>query len=185
MEDRRLLYEPHLDGHEVEEAARAAAIGADPARFRGACSRFATGVAIVTLFGIDNRPYGLTVNSFTSVSLEPPLILFCVHYRSHVLKHFKPGRKFGVNVLSENQRELSELFARQGADRFSTTAWTPGKFGSPLFAGTIATFECALTQATPGGDHIILIGQVEEVSHAEGNALTYFDSKYRVLIAGS
>ena len=153
----------------------------DHATFRGACSRFTTGIAIVTLIGTDGSPYGLTVNSFTSVSLDPPLILVCLDNRSHVLKHFEVGCKFGVNVLSEQQRELSQMFTRYSADRFSRAEWLPGKSGVPLFAGTIATFECALTHATPGGDHMILIGGVEEVSYSEGNGLAYFSSNYRVL----
>jgi flavin reductase (DIM6/NTAB) family NADH-FMN oxidoreductase RutF len=153
----------------------------DPATFRTACSRFSTGVAILTLFGIDGLPYGLTVNSFTSVSLDPPLILVCVDNRSHVLKQFAPNCRFGVNVLSEHQRGLSQMFARRADDRFSCTEWTPGKFGAPIFTETLATFECELSQSVPAGDHEILIGRVDDVSHGEGNGLVYFGSAYRNL----
>jgi flavin reductase (DIM6/NTAB) family NADH-FMN oxidoreductase RutF len=157
----------------------------DAATFRTACSRFVTGITVVTLMGMDGLPYGVTVSSFASVSLDPPLILVCVDYRCHVLKHFALGNKFGVNVLSEQQRELSQQFARHSADRFSSIDWFRGKHGVPLLTGTIAAFECTLAQATPAGDHQILIGQVEEASHSEGNGLAYFKSSYRTLTTGS
>jgi flavin reductase (DIM6/NTAB) family NADH-FMN oxidoreductase RutF len=153
----------------------------DPSRFRAACSRFPTGVAILTLLGVDGLPYGLTVNSFTSVSLDPPLILVCVDNRSHVLKQFAPNCKFAVNILSEHQRTLSQLFARRGNDRFSATEWIPGRFGAPIFPETLASFECELSQSVQAGDHQVLIGRVEEVSHSEGNGLVYFSSAYRRL----
>lgn len=167
----------------IERGSSAAVVETDldPSRFRAACSRFSTGVAILTLLGRDGLPYGLTVNSFTSVSLDPPLILVCVDNRSHVLNHFAPNCKFGVNILSEHQRALSQLFARRGDDRFSLTEWLPGKFGAPIFPRTLASFECELSQSVPAGDHKILIGTVEEVSLSEGNGLIYFGSAYRSL----
>jgi flavin reductase (DIM6/NTAB) family NADH-FMN oxidoreductase RutF len=180
VQNAQLLNEAR-SGASEENAEITAERRLDHATFRGACSRFATGITIVTLIGTDGSPYGLTVNSFTSVSLDPPLILVCVDNRSHVLKHFALGCKFGINVLSEQQRELSQMFARYSEDRFSRTEWMRGRHGVPLFTGTIATFECTLTDTTPGGDHTILIGRVEEVSYSEGNGLAYFSSAYRAL----
>jgi len=151
------------------------------AAFRAACSRFTTGIAVVTLLDTEGLPHGLTVNSFTSVSLDPPLILFCLDKRSRVLPHFRSSRSFAVNVLGETQRQLAETFSGPVDGRFLSSCWTPGSTGAPLFSGAIAIFECTVTKMVIGGDHIILIGAVNQASTAEGNGLVYFRNSYQSL----
>ena len=150
-------------------------------RFRRACSEFATGVAIVTVLDGEGEPHGMTVNSFTSVSLEPPLILVCIDYRAGIFPLFRPGAVMAINVLHEDQRELSILFGRPGASRMYLTEWRPGTAGAPLLNGVIATFESKISQVVEAGDHSIVIASVHDVSFHSGRPLLYFESKYQSL----
>src|ERR1700761_728686 len=152
----------------------------DSGSFRAACSRFSTGVGLLPVLSTDGDPLGLTVNSFTSVSLDPPMVLMCIDYRSRILGHFAQGSRFAVNILGEGQRHLSQRFAKGSADQFSDVEYVRGRFGVPILSGTIACFECTLSQSIPAGDHMILVGTVDKVSHADGNGLVYFGSRYRV-----
>src|SRR5579864_2165102 len=149
---------------------------------RRACSMFPTGVVIATVIGRDGSPHGITVSSFTSVSLEPPLILICVDHRSRVVRHFMEDGYFAVNILNERQRHLSSHFAQKNPDRFSSVGWYPGYTGSPLLPEVLATMECKLRQRVPAGDHAILIGQVLRVTEGEGSPLAYFKSSYHTLV---
>ena len=151
----------------------------DKQQFRQACGRFATGVTVTTVLGGDGAPYGITVSSFTSVSLTPPLVLVCVDHRSHLIQHFQEGRPFGINVLCEHQHELSNRFSRNGPDRFEGVRWHPGSTGVPLLPGVLATFECRLVDSKSAGDHLILIGEVVHIAYNDGHPLTYFRSSYR------
>lgn len=119
------------------------------------------------------------MNSFTSVSADPPIILVCVDHRSRVLEHFQNSFHFGVNVLSEHQQELSHCFSRNTSDRFENVAWYAGATGVPLLPGAIATFECRLAENKSVGDHLILIGEVLNASYIDGHPLAYFASSYR------
>jgi flavin reductase (DIM6/NTAB) family NADH-FMN oxidoreductase RutF len=151
----------------------------DSAVFRKTCARFATGIAVATVTGLDGRPYGITVNSFTSVSAAPPLVLVCIDYRSSVLAHFRGSAWYGINVLSDEQRALSERFAARVPDRFERLAWHAGICGVPLFDESLATMECSVVQTVEAGDHAIFIAEVIRASAREGNPLLYFGSEYR------
>jgi len=149
--------------------------------FRRACGRFATGVAIASVLDALGTPHGLTVNSFTAVSLEPPLVLICLGHEVSVIGHFRAAKYFGINVLAEGQRDLSHRFATKGQDRFDGLKWTPGETGVPLLAGVLAAIECATQQRFPSGDHDILVGEMVSARVGEGEPLIYFASRYREL----
>ncbi len=154
----------------------------DPNLFRNACSKFATGITIATTTDASGRPHGLTANSFSSVSLEPPLVLVCIGTRSAVHETFFSATAFAINILSEQQRWLSEQFASSGADRFSGVEWTPGPLGSPWLDDSLAQLECRTYERHPAGDHTILLGRVEAVRiESDGAPLIYFSSSYRSL----
>jgi flavin reductase (DIM6/NTAB) family NADH-FMN oxidoreductase RutF len=150
--------------------------------FRRVCSKYATGITILTVLDARGAPHGMTANSFTSVSLDPPLILVCIDKRTSILGNFETGTRFAINVLDESQKDLSSLFARSRQDRFEGLDWTPGVTGVPVFPGVLATLECAVTQMVDAGDHVVVIG---EALHAawrdEGQPLIYFNSGYQAL----
>jgi flavin reductase (DIM6/NTAB) family NADH-FMN oxidoreductase RutF len=147
--------------------------------FRRACGRFATGVAVATVVDAQSVPHGLTVSSFTSVSLDPPLILICLGHAITCIEAFRSASHFGISVLSAAQRPISERFARKGHDRFNGTGWQRGETGVPLLPDAIAQIECAVQQRFPAGDHDIFIGRmVRGVVHG-GDPLLYFASRYR------
>jgi flavin reductase (DIM6/NTAB) family NADH-FMN oxidoreductase RutF len=129
--------------------------------------------------GSDGAPHGITMNSFTSVSADPPMVLVCVDHRSRVLEHFQNSFHFGVNVLSEHQQEMSQRFARSTSDRFQNVGWYAGKTGVPLLPEVLATFECRLADNRSVGDHLVLIGEVLFASYSDGYPLAYFGSSYR------
>jgi flavin reductase (DIM6/NTAB) family NADH-FMN oxidoreductase RutF len=148
--------------------------------FRRAASRFATGVAVVTAAS-DSRPVGVTVSSLTSVSLDPPLLLVCLHRRSRSAEFFREADHFGVNVLFAHQQQLSERFATRLRDRFEGVAWMWGRTGVPLLSEALATFECSRRACVPGGDHDIVIGEVLHVTTRSGMPLVRFSSTYHEL----
>jgi flavin reductase (DIM6/NTAB) family NADH-FMN oxidoreductase RutF len=149
--------------------------------FRRACGRFATGVTIASVVDSKGSPHGLTVSSFTSVSLEPPLVLICLGHAVSVIEHFRVAKFFGINMLAEGQRELSDRFARKGQDRFDGLEWQPGETGVPLLPGALAAIECAVHQRVPSGDHDIFVGEMLRARVAEGNPLIHFAGRYRGL----
>lgn len=149
--------------------------------FRAACARFATGITVVTTVDEHKRPHGLTVNSFTSVSLTPPLVLVCVNRRNALLGHFLSASAYAINVLADHQENVSRRFSSSAEDRFEGVDWRTGNLGVPVLGGVLATFECAVTQVLELGDHTVLIGEVREATYADGNPLLYFNSGYRAL----
>ncbi len=149
--------------------------------FRKACGRFATGVTIATVMDANGTPHGLTVSSFTSVSLAPPLILICLGHAVTVIQHFRSATHFGINVLAENQRALSDHFARKGHDRFESTEWYRGATGVPLLPGVLGAMECAVHRIVPMGDHDILVGEMLHAQIRDDQPLLYFASAYRQL----
>ena len=151
----------------------------NPQRFRHACSRFATGVAIVTVLDAAGDPHAMTVNSFTSVSLDPPLTLLCVDSRAGIYPMFGPGVLVAINVLREEQRDLSILFSRPGASRMYLTQWEAGATGAALIPGSLASFEGQVLRTVEAGDHIIVIMEVQAVASHTGLPLLYFDSRYQ------
>jgi flavin reductase (DIM6/NTAB) family NADH-FMN oxidoreductase RutF len=153
--------------------------------FRRVCSKYATGITILTVLEPGGGPQGMTVNSFTSVSLAPPLILVCIDRQTSILELFKLGTRFGVNVLQEEQKELSTWFARSGYDRFSGIPWSAGETGAPLLHGMLATIECEVTQMIEAGDHVVVIGAALHATWREGQPLVYFNSSYQSLRSGT
>lgn len=145
----------------------------DPASFRRALSCFPTGVAIVTTVGADGRPVGLTISSFNSVSMDPPLILWSLARKAWSLPAFKAHPAFAVNVLSTDQQALCRIFSSPVEDRFAQVDWAPGIDGVPVLAGTAASFECRKWRTYDGGDHEIFIGEVIRHSDSDRTPLVF------------
>jgi len=150
--------------------------------FRDACSLFATGVAVATVTSADGSPHGLTVSSFVSVSMHPPLVLICVDHSCTALPHFHASPYFAINILSDLQRELSVNFATKTQSRFDGIDWFPGTAGSPLLHSCLAHFECQVDRVVEAGDHAIFIGSVFAVAVFPGDPLLYFNRAYRSLL---
>src|ERR1700753_2436105 len=144
-------------GAELESNASAI----DPRDFRNALGTFATGVTIITASTPEGKPYGLTVNSFASVSLNPPLVLWSLGMFSQGLTIFQNASHFAVNVLGASQQALANRFAKSSEDKFAGVEWTPGLGGAPLLAGSVANFQCRSAGRYYGGDHVIFLGAVE------------------------
>lgn len=156
--------------------------GSDARTLRDALGCFATGVTIVTTYDADGQPVGLTANSFTSVSLDPPLLLVCIANGASSLPALRDNPNFAVNVLQIGQQPASDRFARRGEDRFGETLWTHGEFGSPVLSGSLTSFECKRHEMHDGGDHVILVGQVLKAQfEPRRDPLLYFRGKYRRL----
>lgn len=153
----------------------------DQHTFRKTCGRFATGVAVATVAADDGTPCGLTINSFTSVSCAPPLVLICVDYRCSILPHFRASQYYGVNILTDKQRDLSVRFSQRQPDRFDSIDWYKGERGVPLIRGCLASFECVINQTVEAGDHAIFIAEVASAEWRDGEPLVYFGSSYRHL----
>jgi flavin reductase (DIM6/NTAB) family NADH-FMN oxidoreductase RutF len=153
----------------------------DRRQFCRTCSRFATGITVATVRGPDGEPHGMTANSFTSVSLTPPLVLICVDHRAKIIEHFRRCDFFGINVLHHNQKSLSIHFARSGYDRFDGIEWYAGSTGIPLLPEVLATIECAVHRRVEAGDHMILIGEVLHAECRDGEPLVYYGSEYHSL----
>lgn len=151
------------------------------ASLRSALGRFATGVTIVTCNDATGAPIGLTVNSFTALSLEPPLVLWSLRIESPSLPSFELASHFVVNVLAEGQHELSRRFATASNQKFEAGRWSTSQAGVPLLAGTVATFECDTVSSHRHGDHVLFIGAVRHaVAHA-GAPLLFQAGRYRKL----
>jgi (E)-2-((N-methylformamido)methylene)succinate hydrolase len=162
-------------------AATPPASGLDSSVFRTACGKFSTGVTVVTVIGEDGHPYGMTANSFTSVSLDPPLVLICVDRKAAILSRLETAKFIGINVLAEDQKALSAQFARRGVNRFESAGWFPGQTGVPLLEGVLAYFECTISGIMEGGDHRIFLAEVQHLKCFEGRPLLYFASGYHSL----
>ena len=154
----------------------------DKTALRQALGAFATGVTIVTARTRESgEPVGFTANSFTSVSLDPPLLLVCLAHTAVSYRVFREAESFAVNVLAAEQVETARLFATRGADKFGPTNWHPGALGAPLIEGCLARFDCAMHQRLVAGDHDILMGRVIGFSRHEGEALLYHGGAYQRL----
>jgi len=149
--------------------------------FRRLCGKFASGITVATVLDAAGAPHGMTANSFTSVSLTPPLVLVCVDHRARILEHFRIGEYFGVNILSAGQRHFSDKFAGSGYDRFEGVDWYAGQTGVPLLPDVLATIECARMKVVTAGDHDIVIGEVLHANCQDGDPLVFYGSQYRCL----
>lgn len=152
-------------------------------QLRNCLGQFATGVAVVTTLTPEGQPLGLTINSFNSVSLNPPLVLWSLGNQSATMQAFSANEHFVVNILAAEQEPVSNAFAWSKEDPFLTQPWTAGVGGAPVLPGCIATFQCRRVQQVAGGDHQIFIGEVVEFSQQAGEPLLYFSGAYRQLAA--
>ena len=151
--------------------------------FRQVMGNFATGITVVTTRLADGQPYGLTVNSFTSVSLDPVLVLVCLENKLSGLQAFKDSKHFGVSILSEHQEDMSRMFAKKDSERPSSI-YFEGKLGLPLLHNSLAVMECETRMVYAGGDHQIFVGEVQIAEVLQPEApLMYFRGKYRRMAA--
>ena len=154
---------------------------ATPDLFRLVLSNWGSGVTVVTT-NAGKEPYGLTVSSFASVSLEPLMVLVCLDNRLSGLHYFKESKRYGVSILSESQEDVSRIFAKKGTER-PPDLFFSGKTGVPLIKGALAVLECESVAMYPGGDHTIFLGQIQEMEllEAKQNAkpLLYFRGGYQ------
>lgn len=148
--------------------------------FRKVCARFATGVCLLTTCTREG-PHGLTVNSFSSLSLEPPLVMVAIGLQSKQLAGFENSDFFAVNILTEEQRHLSIRFAQAEEGRFNGFAWSPGQTGAPLFEGVLGIIECRTVNRFDAGDHRVLVGEAVAAEVREGRPLLYYQSGYAEL----
>jgi 3-hydroxy-9,10-secoandrosta-1,3,5(10)-triene-9,17-dione monooxygenase reductase component len=150
----------------------------DSARFRQVLGHFVTGVTVITAVH-DGEPAGLAVNSFTSLSLEPPLVAFCAAKSSTTWPSIQAAGRFCVNILAEDQEDVSRLFATRGADKFRGMGWRPAESGSPILAGVLAWIDCVTDVEHDGGDHLIVVGRVLDVGvPREQKPLVFFRGGY-------
>jgi flavin reductase (DIM6/NTAB) family NADH-FMN oxidoreductase RutF len=140
----------------------------DSQQFRAALGLFATGVTIVTVRAADGGLVGLTANSFNSVSLEPPLVLWSLSRRAGSMPVFTHGSHYAINILAADQKELAQRFATRDVDRFAGVSWREGAGGAPVLDGAVATFECANRSRYEEGDHVIFVGEVERCTARPG-----------------
>jgi flavin reductase (DIM6/NTAB) family NADH-FMN oxidoreductase RutF len=144
--------------HVIEASAAEASI--DARAFRDALGCFATGVTVITTAGAKGEPIGITANSFSSVSLDPPLILFSLGRYAYSLKSFLSTHHFAVNILHEGQEEISNRFARASSDKWAGIEFETWESGCPILSDALASFECHIRHTYHGGDHVILVGEV-------------------------
>jgi flavin reductase (DIM6/NTAB) family NADH-FMN oxidoreductase RutF len=152
----------------------------DEGLFKKAMSHFLSGVTVVTTVA-DGALYGMTVASFASLSLDPPLVLICVGRNMQTHDAIAGAKRFGVSILSSEQQHLSNHFASKSGDKFKDIAYRLGRSGLPLLDGALCTLECSVHSQLDGGDHSIFVGLVESAETADGAPLAYFRSGYREL----
>ena len=163
-----------------EEAVAPERTSHDPRDFRSALGCFPTGVCLVTTLGPDGKPEGLTINSFSSVSLDPPMVLWSLARTASSAPVFRDAEYFAVNILGKDDASLSAHFAKPSADKFAAFAgrFSVGLGSSPVLTGAVATFECHSRHRYYGGDHIIVIGNVERYTWSEAPSLIFGRGKY-------
>lgn len=156
----------------------------DPRDLRNAFGMFATGVTIVTTVNADGRPIGLTCNSFSSVSLKPPLVLWSLSAYSPSLQAFLSAPCFAVNILANHQEELSRRFSSPIADRFAGVDYSTGESGIPLITGAAAQIQCRNETRHYSGDHVVLLGRVLCYAYRDVEPLVFSRGRYRYLATG-
>ena len=155
----------------------------DAREIRNVMGHFATGVTVITTKDKTGAPFGLTANAFSSLSLNPPLVVVCVDKTVQCYACFDESKAFVVNILSEDQEEISRRFATKGIEKFEGLKWRSGELGVPLLDGAIGYIECRVTTSCEGGDHTIFIGEII-AARAEGERpLLFFKGKYQRLPA--
>jgi flavin reductase (DIM6/NTAB) family NADH-FMN oxidoreductase RutF len=152
----------------------------DARSFRHAMGCFATGITVVTSVGLDGEYLGFTANSFNSVSLDPPLVLFSLDRGAYSLKAFEAAGVFAINILSEDQQAVSVAFARALSNKWEGVRTEVWETGSPILVDALASFDCQTTSMHDGGDHVIFVGRVLRLRSAgEARPLLYFRGAYR------
>ena len=152
----------------------------DPRSFRQALGCFATGITVVTSVGLDGEYLGFTANSFNSVSLDPPLVLFSLDRGAYSLKAFEAAGVFAINILREDQEAVSIAFARALSNKWDGVRTEIWQTGSPILVDALASFDCETTSMHDGGDHVIFVGRVLRLrAGADGRPLLYFRGAYR------
>jgi len=149
--------------------------------FRRTLGHFASAVTVVTATLEDGRPAGITVTAFSSLSLEPPLVLICIDKQARIHDHFARDGYFAVNILSEEQETVSRRFASSEPDPFREIGYTDGASAAPLIHDAVAAIECKIVDLLPGGDHTIIVGEVEATKIREGKPLLYFRGGYAAI----
>ncbi len=171
-------------GAAATDAAEAEAVF-DARAFRQALGTFATGVAVITARAAEGAVVGMTMSSFNSVSLDPPLVLFSVARSAHSLPAMLAARAYGVNVLDREQEHLSNRFSKALADKWADVDHTLGHGEAPLLTGALAHFECEPYAHHDGGDHVIFLARVLRFAHAQaGTPLIFYRGRYHGLAAG-
>jgi flavin reductase (DIM6/NTAB) family NADH-FMN oxidoreductase RutF len=150
----------------------------DAKALRQTLGRFATGVTVITTTGEDGERYGMTANSLTSVSLEPPLLLVCFSWGTRTADAVLESRKFGVNILSGRQLAISKRFSTQGADHFADVQTEDGPLGVPLISNSVAQLVCTVSQEIEAGDHVIVVGEIVHAYFRDGQPLCFFGGSY-------
>jgi flavin reductase (DIM6/NTAB) family NADH-FMN oxidoreductase RutF len=168
----------HLTGPDSANELASGSSSIDPRDFRNALGTYATGVTIITAIAADGRPYGLTCNSFASVSLNPPLVLWSLGMYSQGLPIFQNASHFAVNVLGVSQQALAAQFASASANKFTDVSWIPGLGRAPLIAGSVACFQCRAANRYYGGDHVIFLGAVEAYTYNKKEPLLFARGGY-------
>lgn len=149
--------------------------------FRAALGRFASGVTVVTTRDKSGRLHGITVSAFSSVSLEPPMVLVCIEKSAGSHRAFGESTFFNVNILDESQQHFSDLFASHLPDKFAGVEYIENSSGLPLLKNALVHLECRLVYAHEGGDHTIFVGEVQAAAAGDGKPLIYFHGAYRKL----
>jgi len=169
----------HLETDTPIETGEAGAL--DGRALRRTLGQFATGVTVVTAaHPVTGEVVGMTANSFSSVSLDPPLVLWSIVREAKSLPVFLEATHFAINILSEQQLDHSNRFARPGSDKFADVAWSPGAGGAPVLEGVAGVFECARHAEHDGGDHIIMVGRVERFARYERPGLVFARGRYGI-----
>ncbi|REE99191.1 flavin reductase family protein [Thermomonospora umbrina] len=151
----------------------------DATRFRSVLGHYATGVVAITALDSEGRPAGLIANSFTSVSLDPPLVSFCVTHTSRTWPRLRDAGLLCVNILGARQEDVSRRMAAGGDDRFAGLAWEPSPGGAPLLKGALAWIECSVDEEHTAGDHRIVVARVHRLdTHHDGDPLLFFRGAY-------
>jgi flavin reductase (DIM6/NTAB) family NADH-FMN oxidoreductase RutF len=150
----------------------------DPIALRNVMGQFATGVTVVTTLGKGGAPVGMAANSFASVSLDPPLILWSIGLQAPSLTAFRAHSAFAINIMCEDSKDLALNFARPSEDKFAGVEWEAGYDGVPVLAGAAAVLQCRTEQRLPGGDHEIYIGRVMGFHHAAKSPLLFHKGKF-------
>lgn len=154
----------------------------DPRELRNALGRFATGVCVITTVTDTQQAVGMTANSFSSVSLDPPLVLWALQNNSDIYQAFATPRYFSINVLAQEQLDLSNLYAKKGEHLLESDHYRLGKYGSPIIRDALVSFECEMHATHEGGDHQIIVGRVRDMcSRPTGEPLLFYCGAYREL----